>query len=179
VHDAVTHLDSYQIKAVRGAPKFVRKHVKMTNQLAVPSIFYDLVKPDLLLVQTAKSLVPPPPALPGPNAVDHYKCYRAVVTKGTPKFPKGVTVTVADQFRTTAGTFTIKKAQHVCTPVSKDGSVVHNPDAHLVCYQTAIVRGQPKHVPVTVYVNNELGPQTLTTIKEDELCIPSLKTVLP
>ena len=89
-------------------------------------------------------------------------------------------MTVTDQFRTTPGVFDVKKPRHLCTPVSKNGEPVHNPDAHLVCYVARPARGQAKHVPrAPVYVHDQFGPQTLATVKEDELCIPSLKTVLP
>jgi len=85
-------------------------------------------------------------------------------------------VTVADQFRTTAGTFDVKKPKHLCTPVSKNGEPIPNPDAYLVCYLAKPARGVAKHVPVTpVYVNNQFGPEILRTVKDDELCIPSLK----
>ena len=124
---------------------------------------------------TAKSLSSPNPTL-GANTVNHYKCYKAKVTSGSPAFPKGVQVTVADQFRTTAGTFDVKKPKHLCTPVSKNGEPIPNPDAYLVCYLAKPARGVAKHVPVTpVYVNNQFGPETLKTIKEDELCIPSVR----
>ena len=177
VLDAVTHLKSYQIKAVTGSPRFLKRPGnKMANQLAPhPVLFLDAIKPDLLLVPTAKSLSSPP-GQPGPNTVNHYKCYKARVTSGTPPFPKGVQVTVADQFRTTAGTFDVKKPKHLCTPVSKNGEPVPNSDAYLVCYLAKPAKGVPKHVPVTpVYVNNQFGPETLKTVKEDELCIPSVK----
>jgi len=84
-------------------------------------------------------------------------------------------VTVSDQFRTTTGTFDVKKVKHLCTPVSKDGGPVPNPDAYLVCYRTAPAKGVPKLASVTAYVNNEIGPETLTTRREDELCIPSVR----
>ena len=178
VLDQQTHLRTYRIKAVAGSPRFLKRHVKVTNQLPAQQ-FFDVVKPDLLYVPTAKSLTNPPP-LPGPNNVDHYKCYKVKVTSGTPKFPRGIQVTVSDQFRHIAGTFNVLKPRHLCTPVSKNGEVVHNPNAHLMCYVSRPARGQPKHVPVApVYVHDQFGPQTLATVKEDELCIPSLKTVLP
>src|SRR5436309_1731640 len=67
VHDSATHLRSYKIKAVTGPPRFLKRHVKITNQLPVPGgQFLDVVKPDLLYVPTSKSLSSPPP-LPGPN----------------------------------------------------------------------------------------------------------------
>ena len=33
---------------------------------------------------------------------------------------------------------------------------------------------QPKHQPRMVYVNDQHGPGTVGTIKEDELCMPPL-----
>ena len=180
VHDSATHLRSYKMKAVTGTPRFLKRHVKITNQLPVPGgQFLDVVKPDLLYVPTSKSLSSSPP-LPGPNTVDHYKCYKAKVTSGTPKFPRGIQVTITDQFRLTLGTFDVVKPKHLCTPVSVNNGVVYNQDVHLVCYGAKPARGQAKHAPRSpVYVHNEFGTDTLATVKENELCIPSLKTVLP
>src|SRR5207249_4259999 len=180
VLDAVTHLKSCQTKAVTGSPRFLKRPGnKMANQLAPhPVLFLDAIKPDLLLVPTAKSLSSPP-GQPGPNTVNHYKCYKTRVTSGTPPFPKGVQVTVADQFRPTAGTFDVKKPKHLCTPVSKNGEPVPNPDAYLVCYLAKPAKGVAKHVPVTpVFVNNQFGPETLSTVMENEFCIPSVKMPL-
>jgi len=178
VLDPQTHLRSYKLKAVAGSPRFVRRHVKVQNQL-LPQLFLDVVKPDLLYVPTSKSLTSPPPQ-PGPNNVDHYKCYKAKVTTGTAKFPKGIQVTVTDQFRTIAGIFDVVKPKHLCTPVSKNSEPVHNQNAHLVCYVTRPAKGQPRHVPrAPVYVHDQFRTDTLATVKEDELCIPSLKMVLP
>jgi len=179
VLDDQTHLKSYQIKAVTGSPRFIKQTgIKMANQLVPhPTLFLDALKPDLLFVPTAKSLNNPSVGQPGPNNVNHYKCYKAKVTSGTPVFPKGVQVMVSDQFRTTAGLFDVKKVRHLCAPVSQSGGAVPNPDAYLVCYLAKPAKGVAKHVPVTpVYVNNELGPETLKTLKEDELCIPSVRT---
>ncbi len=74
---------------------------------------------------------------------------------------------------------------------------IRHPADHLVCYQarrakklipqtgcgpanpaapgTKIVPAQAKHVPLDpVFVNNQFGPEVLRTIKEAELCIPSI-----
>ena len=46
---------------------------------------------------------------------------------------------------------------------------------YLVCYLAKPAKDVPKHLPVTpVYVNNQFGPEILRTVKDDELCIPSL-----
>jgi hypothetical protein len=180
VTDAVTHLASYSVKGISGTPRFVRRtNVKVVNQLG--TLFVDAYKRDLLLVPSNKSLTGP--TTPPVNAlinVDHYKCYKAKTTAGTPRFIP-TTVTVTDQFTgPTPKTFVLKKFKHLCTPVDKDGEGIKNADAHLACYQAKGAAGQPRHVRRTgVNINNQLGPVVLGTLKERELCIPSLKTLTP
>ena len=121
------------------------------------------------------------PATPPDNNainVDHYKCYKVKTTAGTPRFTV-TSVTVSDQF-TTPKFITLKKIKHLCTPVDKNGEGIKNGDVHLACYQTKVGSGQPKHVRRTgVNTNGQLGSIVLGTIKESELCVPSLKTVGP
>ena len=38
---------------------------------------------------------------------------------------------------------------------------------------------QARHARRDIHVNNQFGPERLDTIKEEELCVPSAKTVLP
>ncbi len=77
---------------------------------------------------------------------------------------------------------------------------IQNPDARLTCYQVKLVKGvcaagspqneggekgvtafceaQPKHEKgVGIHTNNQFGPEQLDTIKEEELCVPSTKTL--
>jgi cysteine-rich repeat protein len=55
-----------------------------------------------------------------------------------------------------------------------NGGGVKNSSHLLTCYAIKAAKGQPKHVPVTgIHANNEFGAETLDTIKEQELCIPS------
>jgi hypothetical protein len=183
VNDDVTHLAAYSFKAVSGTPHFARTtHIRLDNQVTAPGgLFVDTIKRDLLLVPTNKNLSTPPPA-PDNDAigVDHYKCYKAKVTAGTPKFVS-VTVTVADQFTgVTPKSVVLKKIRHLCAPVSTNGAAVKNGDIHLACFQTKLASGAPKHVRRSgVQINDEFGPLTLGTIKERELCIPSIKTLTP
>jgi hypothetical protein len=177
--DNVTHLQSFLFRAVSGTPAFVRRtHVQVDNQLG--TLFVDAYKRDLLLVPTNKSLVGP--TLPPDNntiGVDHYKCYKAKVTPGTPKF-LAQTVQIADQFTSPAKGVVLKKIKHLCTPVNKNGEGIKNPDAHLACYQAKTAKGQPKHVKRTgVNTANQIGTLVVGTNKESEFCIPSLKTVAP
>jgi len=169
--DATTHLESYTF---RQTTPHVRQTVATANQFGNLSL--TTTKPDTLFVPTAKSLVPSSPPPPDNNAinVDHYKCYKIKVTSGTPKFPKGVQATVADQFNAPPKLFDVRKPKHLCNPVDKNGEGVKNADAHLVCYQVKGASGQPKHVRRDVLLNNQFGPESATTIKESELCVPTV-----
>lgn len=42
-----------------------------------------------------------------------------------------------------------------------------------MCYQAAAIKGAPKHDGVGVNLANQFGAQQVTTVKEDELCVPS------
>jgi hypothetical protein len=176
VVDPVTHLEAYVIRAVPGSPRHVsQRNILVTNQLGFLRV--DTIRPDLLLVPTAKDLTTSPPA-PNPTShnVDHYKCYKARVTPGTPRFPERVTVTATDQFNTTLTTLRLKKVRHLCTPVDKNGEGLKNPTVHLACY---LARGfkTPRHRGV--FLNNQFGPKTLDTSSITEICIPSLKSLTP
>ena len=172
--DDVTHLQSYTIRAVSGTPSFVRRtNLKIDNQLGTLRV--DAYKRDLLLVPVNKSLSGPttPPNNNSIN-VDHYKCYKAKTTAGTPRFTV-TSVTVGDQFTSPAKFFTLKKIKHLCTPVDKNGEGIKNSDVHLACYQVKVGSGQPKHVRRTgVNTNGQLGPMVLSTLQESELCVPAV-----
>jgi hypothetical protein len=178
VNDNVTHEQSYSIKAVSGTPRFTRRtNIKVENQLGF--LFVDAYKRDFLLVPTNKNLLgsATPPDLNAIN-VDHYKCYKTKVSAGTPRFVR-TTVTVGDQF-TAPKVLSLKKLKHLCTPVDKNGEGIKNPDIHLACYQAKPASGQPRHVRRTgVNTNNQFGPLVIGTVKESELCIPSIKTLAP
>jgi hypothetical protein len=179
VVDPVTHLVAYTIK--NQTPKHLRRGaIRVTNQLE--EIRVDTVKPDLLLVPSNKTLVQPgpPPPNPGDNAVDHYKCYRVRITPGTPVAARDRKVTSSDQFTSPAKILTLRKPRHLCTPVDKNGEGIKNPEGHYLCYAARPARGEPKHVPREgIFVNNQLGPLRLNTVKEREYCIPSIKSLSP
>jgi hypothetical protein len=179
VIDAVTHVNSYSMKARTGTPRFVRRtNVRVDNQLIGSPFFIDVFKRDLLLVPSNKNLSGP--TTPPTTNVDHYKCYKAKTSAGRPRF-QAQNVTVVDQFTGPSGKqFTLKKLRQFCTPVDKNGEGITNPDAHLACYQAQGVRGQPRHVRRTgVNTNNQFGPLVMGTVRENMLCIPSTKTLTP
>jgi hypothetical protein len=179
VVDAQTHLFTYLIK--NQTPKHIRRGaVRVTNQLE--EIRVDTVKPEFLLVPTAKTLTQPgpPPPNSGAHDVDHFKCYRVRVTPGTPVSAQDRKVSVSDQFTDPAKIVTLRKPRHLCLPVDKNGEGIKNPQAHLLCYAARPARGEPKHIRREgVFVNNQFGPLRIDTIREQELCIPSVKSLSP
>jgi hypothetical protein len=179
VNDPATHLRSYQIKAVPPTPRHQRRTlVHVTNGLGANGgdLRVDTVKPDLLLVPADKDLHVDPPLPTGD--LDHFKCYKIKVSPGTPRFPKGVAVSLADQFTGTPKSFLLKKPRHLCNPVDKDGGGINNPSAHLLCYKA---KGSiPKHMRrIGVHVHGQFGVEIVDTVKEDEVCIPSAKSLSP
>ena len=171
VHDDTTHLVAYSF---RQSTPHTRRTVGTADQFG--TLFLTTTKPDTLLVPTNSDPATTPPA-PDENTinVNHYKCYKVKIASGTAKFPKGVQASVADEFNAPPKLFDVRKPKHFCNPVSKNGEPVKDANAHLVCYQVKGVKGQPKHVRRTVFVNNQFGPETMTTIKESLLCVPSIK----
>jgi hypothetical protein len=149
-------------------------NIRVDNQFG--QIVVDTIKPDRLLVPTAKDLDAPVPPLADPQ-VDHFKCYTVKVTRGTDRFVPIPDVSVVDQFDQ-LHVYTLQKPTRLCTPVDKNGEGILDPDTHLLCYQVQQDKDAPKHVQVTgIFVNNQFGPAQLDTIKEEEICVPSVKTL--
>ena len=173
VIDEEIHLTGYKIKKSRGVSRSLRQsRVALRNQFG--TTFVDTTKPDLLLVPSAKSLQGPiDQPDPASHGVDHFKCSKVKLSRGV-RFPMGIQVNVADQFGNKR--YGLKKPSRLCTPVDKNGEGINNPDAHLLCYKVKPARGEPKHSKVLgLHVNNQFGPERLDTIKEQELCVPSLR----
>lgn len=180
ITDPITHLKGYQIKLTKTDPPQapdVKHAVRVTNQFG--ELLLDTLRPDRLLMPTAKSLTGPVDP-PGLNNVDHYKCYKVRGRKGAPKFKPILGVSVSDQFiGQPPKLFDLKKPTRLCTPVDKNGEGIKNPGTHLLCYQAKPTKGQPRHQPVSsIFVNNQFGPEILQTVKEEDLCVPSAKTLL-
>jgi hypothetical protein len=173
VRDADTHLATYDIR--------VPSHVQQTNVVVVDqfgTLTYDTVRPDQLLVPSAKALGGPAGAPTG--TLDHYKCYRVRRAKNSPKFPKGMQVMATDQFQTRL--YDLRKPERLCNPVSKDGSPIDKPDEHLMCYKITLAANQPLHVRVRgqIHLNNQSGTdQQVDTVREAKLCVPARKNPAP
>ncbi len=200
--DAATSLAQYALKPRKSAPKFLKiANVGTTNQCG--SLTLTLVKPESLLVPIARQTAPFDPLSAEVDHLLCYKAKaQAKFAKGTQvdvvddfqtrrydlKKPTRLCVPV-----TTSGTpATLKGA----APVPFTATALRHPAGHLVCYQakaasktitqngcgaadpkskgTKIIPKQPKHQKrLGVAINGPLGPATLDTNKEVELCIPS------
>ncbi len=177
--DPDTHLVGYLTKDAKGQPKHLSRTVEVTNQFGAIRLQTKPAK--LLLVPASKGLsgfLPPPD--PAAHDVDHYRCYKVKPAKGAPKFQKILGVQVADQFQSKK--VDVVKPTMLCNPAEKRrGNVIEavkNPADHLLCYKVKAQSGEPKHVSTNVFLADQFGQLGRATVKEMELCVPSLKTVL-
>ena len=195
-HDAVTHLRGFQIKDAKGTPKRATSApLRVVNQLGTVAV--QVKGPNTLYEPAAKALDAVASPL-GPNVVDRYECYKTkLVTKRCSgdasricktdaacggdgpclgKFPKGLQVTVTDQFAT-GKRFDVVKPTRLCTPALANGDAIASPDGQLLCYKVKPAAGFAKHVPVVgrIHTTSALGRDRLDTVAEDELCVPSLE----
>ncbi len=172
VLDEDTHALSYQVKV---APAHVpQQDIEVIDQFG--TLHVDTVKLESLFVPTTKGLGSPP-VPPAAGVADHYTCYKVKVTPGTPKFPKGVQVSVVDQFHIETRVYDVGKPRRLCVPVDKNGEGIVNEAAHLMCYKVKPASGEPKHVRVLgqIHTENQFGALRLDTVKEEVLCVPAEK----
>jgi hypothetical protein len=152
--------------------------VKVPNQTLVNqfgTIKLDVVKPDILMVPTLKTLAPPgPPPLVQPT-VDHFQCYKVKRSQGAPKFQKILGVKVDDQFGTAQ--LDLLKPARLCAPANKRNEDPTAPDHpfHLLCYKTK----NSAFGMVQTFTNSQFGPAQPLLIHRRELCVPTLKNPVP
>ena len=160
--DDPDHLAGYPIKKLTPFLKLRQRSV--TTQFG--TITLDVVKPDYLMVPSAKSLTGPPGAIA--PAIDHFKCYKVARTR----FRQGG-IAIHDQFTTMS--VDIKKPFRLCLPVDKEGEGIMNPERQLLCYKVKITPGTPKFKGVegNVWVDNQLGPDVFRVFRPTELCVPA------
>ncbi len=153
------HLGVFTIK--QSTPHFARiRDFTVTNQFG--TIGLDLVRPDALLVPSAKSHTGPIGSYV--PAIDHFKCYKARA-----RFRTG-DLQITDQFGSIVGS--IKRPVRYCTPVDKNGEGVVDGSTDLVCYQLRSAAGAPTHD--TLYSLNQFGADSFTVFGPRELCVPSV-----
>lgn len=196
--DAATHLRGYQMKAAKGAPK-PPPPTLVTVLNALGTVIVDGKKPDRLLVPSAKSLGTPAAPLAATD-VDDFACYAVKVRKKRcaqdpsrkckksadcgvdgpclTSFPKNLTAAVGDQFTTfaTPKTMRIVKPTRLCLASDLNGGGVIKLGAALLCYATKPADGAPKHEKIVaqIHTTNGLARERADTVKEEELCLPSV-----
>ncbi len=163
-HDA--HLLGYRIR--RNGPLVdLPRRQQITNQFG--TITVDLVRPELLLVPSAKSLTGTPPPL-DPVTIDHFQCYR--VTRARTRVKD---IPVVDQLGSLK--VDVKRPRRLCVPVDKNGET---PGAAqhagvLACYDSRVASAsQPFIGPHHLFVANQFGEVTLDRLRPAELCVPSI-----
>jgi hypothetical protein len=168
IADPDTHLTAIRVKG----PHAPRQNIRIDNQFG--TLFFDTRRTETLLVPSNKTLAPtPPPTSPALGAYDHFRCVRVTRTKGTVAFVRR-TVQVADQFGVRE--LRVIRPLTLCAPTDKNGEGIVDPDNHLVCYKAV---ASPPHGADGVQVANQFGDLVLKLGREDELCVPSLKTLPP
>jgi hypothetical protein len=157
------HLAGYSI--TRSDPRFRTQFSQtVTNQFG--TFHVDLIRPDMLMVPSAKSLTGSPPA-PSPVTIDHMTCYK--VRRGRFRLTG---VAVEDQFGTL--TVDLKRAVRLCVATDKNGEGIPVPGAETLCYAVRPSRGVPFRAPNPMFINNQFGPKTISLTRPTELCVPSV-----
>jgi len=163
--DIVTHYDWWRI-----SPQPFGAHVLVTNQFGVEQQLR-VRDAEFLLLPSIKFPDPAQPQ-PLPNK-NHYQCYDA---DGAAPVPSRV-VTLRDQFGFNQAI--VDSVRFFCNPVDKvveDGTIypIVDPKAHLVCYQ---ITTTPPNVPTFgIVAKDQFGFWTYQLVREEYLCVPSLKT---
>ena len=171
ISDENSHLVSYDIKESKGESKFKKiEDVLVTNQFG--DLTVDITNPKTLMVPSFKDHfeIPDEPINP---EINHFKCYDAKESKDTPKFEKR-NVSLVDQFGNL--NMEVYKPKTLCSPVDKNDEGVIDEENFLMCYDLKEIKGEPKFEKVSVFTNNQFGPEELEAKKPKQLCVPSTIT---
>jgi hypothetical protein len=168
--DAPEHLAGYQIDSTAPRFKFLTAY-KVIDQFGEMTL--TLVKPDLVMVPTAKSLSGPPGS---PTfTFDHFQCFRVKLAR------KRVTgVNVVDQFNPNGLTVNVNRPLRLCRPVDKNGEGIPDPVHQLMCYQVRQTSKPRFSRRAPFFIDNQFGPAalppgpgTIVVTRPTELCVPS------
>ena len=165
IGDPTAHLTCFKITPQ--GPR-LKRDVQMSNQFGEQSL--SVLKRKTLCVPSEKD------GLTSALTLDHFQCYSAARTPGTPKFQRRV-VRLEDQFGTKD--VRVVKPVSICTPVNKNGEGILDETAHLTCFTIQKIRGEPPFTRRDVQMSNQFGDQSLRVKRPRTLCVPSTKTLLP
>jgi len=133
----------------------------------------------ILLDVTPLGATPPPAFTSDPTVdptINRFKCYKAKLAKGSPKFAPPAPPTLTDEFFTLGQPLVVKKVTKLCEPVDEDGET---PGAalrpmSLVCYAVKLPPHSAKFVKTTVTTNDaNFAPHVLVAAAPAELCLPA------
>jgi hypothetical protein len=145
--------------------------VSTPSGTATPTATRTATATPTVTVTATATTTPTATPTPGIAVVDHYKCYTAKKTSGSPAFVEQ-TVTLADEIETKV-TRVVKTTEY-CNAVAKDGQVIADPSAHLQCFQIKDAPGQARFPQSNVTVDNGFGDeQPLTLKKAKRVCVPA------
>jgi hypothetical protein len=162
--DPATHLTARQVKGTVGSPQ-----AGLMVSDALGSLSLDSGKAALLLVPTALGTVPPSPTA---HAVDNFTCYKAKVSAGTPKLPKGLRIDVTSGFGPDR-TLDVKALRLLCIPADR-GNGRKNPAAGLACYKAGPTKGEPAMATLAAQpAASDLGSLTIDAKSDAMLCLPA------
>jgi hypothetical protein len=174
--DDDTHLAGYQVKTLVGVAEHVpQSRLHVTNQLG--TLIVDTLRPEGLLMP-ANLDADADPGAPDPESheLDGYTCYMVRTTRGTPRFPRDLSITVADQFSDDAPrTYDVRRPRQLCVPTEIAQQDIKHPTEGLMCYRVKRARTSPRPQPGhRLNLHDALGPQVVDPIREDVLCLPSV-----
>jgi hypothetical protein len=83
---------------------------------------------------------------------------------------------VSDDFTNPAKTFVLNKPAHLCMPADAQSQGIMDRKIVFLCYAASPALGQPRHIPqLGIHLNDEFGTQVMNTVKELEICLPSMR----
>ena len=107
------------------------------------------------------------------ETLDHFLCYKAKRAKDEPRFRRPGVVRLADQFNPEETIVDISKVKQFCTAVSKDGSVIQDPAAHLTCYKMKRPKRETKIQVISTPDQLDQLELNVRKRKTGQLCVPS------
>ena len=106
-----------------------------------------------------------------PTDLDDYLCYKAGLVPGQSRLPSGMTLGLADDFRT--ATFGVQRAVSVCNPVVRDGDPALAPNTYHEGFGIKAVAGTPRFQASSHAVIDDFGALELTALSTDGILVPS------
>ncbi len=181
ITNPAVHLESFAIKAEKGAPKLVKTDVVAQDPFDLRTLTVTGRVALLDVTPLALGASPPSPFASDPTSdpnVNRFTCYKAKLAKGSAKFAPPLPPTVSDDVLGGSRDLVVKKVTKLCVPVDEDGATpgAESRSSALVCYAVKLAKGSPKFVKTTVATNTtEFVAHVLVASAVSELCVPAVQ----